>query len=441
MRHGSDLFPLLGHTQICPCYLQPTSSRTQTTTNTHSPTMRGRKVNQPPPHFTASMHVAWGHVKDPHCDPTKRTRAAPKWQTNPTLKLRSCRLRFDSTHKTPHQHLISNIKPSAHRKRCCFLFVLLKSWNTETRNPVRLRPQASAITFRTSHSLRLPNKRPSDSEITFISPINFLLSFETSTHISQPCSKHSILKRDPHYPVQICPQASETDLTCHSSQLLIKRPSDSENTLIAPLKLSFESETVIRTSQPRSKHPLLKCDPQYPLFYPKSREAQQQPTPPLILRFIPLQICTKSTCLHHSSLSNTHLTHNSDADDYQEACMLLGVTSPTLLEYDNSEPITLTCRAPNHYSRAPAPHNIMPCSNPLQQKPYTPYSLRPPLLPVPADTHQIGFSFSTTIYFAIHTRGYHLPCKLKLNSISPPGHKCGSIRKATSHAHPITPTK
>ena len=366
------------------------------------------KVNQPPPHFTTSMHVAWGHVKDPQCYPTKRTRAAPKWQTYPTLKLCSCRLCLDSTHKTPQQHLISNIKPSAHRKRCCFLFVLLKSWNTETRNPVRLLPQASE-TFRTSRSSRLPITRPSDSENTLISPINFLSSFETSTHISQPHSKHSFLKRDPQYPVQICPQASETDPTYHSSRLLIKRPSDSENTLIAPLKLSFESETVIGISQPRSKHPLLKCDPQYPLFYHKSRstqqkpsKAQQQATPPLILRFIPPQICTKSTCLHHSSLSNTHLTHNSDVDDSQEACILL----------------------------------------PLQQKPSKPYSLCPPLLRVPADTYQIGFSFSTTIYFAIHTRGHHLPCKLKLNSIFPPGHKCCSIRKAISHAHPtITPTK
>ena len=125
------------------------------------------KVNQPPPHFTTSMHVAWGHVKDLHTYPTKRTRAAPKWQTDPTLKLCSCRLCLDNTHKTPHQHLISNIKPCAHRKRCCFLFVLLKSWNTETKNPVRLRPQASE-TFRTSRSSRLPITRPSDYENTLI---------------------------------------------------------------------------------------------------------------------------------------------------------------------------------------------------------------------------------------------------------------------------------
>ena len=60
--------------------------------------------------------------------------------------------------------------------------------------------------------------------------------------------------------------------------------------------------------------------------------------------------------------------------------------------------------------------------------------------PLLADTHhQTGFSFYSTIYFAVHTRVQHLSCQSQLDSIPPSGHRCGLIRKATYPCAPSDP--
>ena len=58
--------------------------------DTDKPAVRFLKVNHLPPHFAASMHVAWGHVKDPHIYPNRRTCAALKSPTshNPLLNIK-----------------------------------------------------------------------------------------------------------------------------------------------------------------------------------------------------------------------------------------------------------------------------------------------------------------------------------------------------------------